>query len=83
MLVESRHELQGAELHILIISQKEENVGPRVFQVEFTGANTVETKHQQAEKMMKHPLRKYGRNITERDSILDGKSLDKISEMSS
>ena len=56
MLVESRHELQGAELHILIISQQEENVGSRVFQVVFTGANTVETKHQKAEKMMKHPL---------------------------
>ena len=54
MLVESRHELQGSQLHILVISQQEEDVGPRVFQVDLTGANAVETKHQQTEKMIKH-----------------------------
>ena len=46
-MVESWHELEGAKLHILVISQQEQNVGPRVFLVDFTGANTVETKHQQ------------------------------------
>ena len=54
MLVESRHELQGAQLHILVVSEEEEDVGPRIFQVDFTGANTVETKDQQTEKVMKH-----------------------------
>ena len=55
MLVQPRHELQRSELHILIVSEEEEDVGPGVFQVDFTGANTAETKDQQTEKVMKHP----------------------------
>ena len=54
MLVESRHELQGPELHVLVVSEEEEDVGPRIFQVDFAGADTAETKHQQTEKVMKH-----------------------------
>ena len=54
MLVESRHELQGAQLHILVVSEEQEDVGPRIFQVDFAGANTAETKDQQTEKVMKH-----------------------------
>ena len=84
MLVELRHELQGSELHILVISQQEENVGSGISGVDFTGANTVETKHQQREKMMKHHLSDNIVGIDRRGSgYLMIKSLDKISEMSS
>ena len=54
MLVELWHELQGSELNILVISQQEENVGSGISGVDFTGANTVETEHQQTEKVRKH-----------------------------
>ena len=70
MLVQPRHELQRPELHILIVGEEEEDVGPGVFQVDFTGANVVETKHQQTEKMMEHhPCE----NIKRLEWILDDK----------
>ena len=52
--MEPRHELQGSKLDILIISKEENDVRPRIFLVDFTGVNTVETKHQQPEKVMDH-----------------------------
>ena len=52
--MEPRHELQRSKLNILIISEEENDVRPGIFHVDFTGVNTVETKHQQPEKLMNH-----------------------------